>query len=257
MSMKNKKGLLLGAVLVCATIVFVFSRQTFETKLPAQAFENVAQSGSNFSKETPPKAAEPKQQAGSQLQEAKNQESSESEKIILTEDNFEEFVTKCFQGKPCEFGEDPWALYQKFKRSQHPKVCDSIIAMMRRNLSDPAFKEKYKDVLLAMIRDYYPAREIDFQTAAYYDYLGDRQKSLELYLALERKQATDPELRHAPKLNIANVYYNLGKLKEARPYYQSALQELMTSPEKTSDQRSVIQFIQGRIQEIDKTAAGG
>ena len=175
--------------------------------------------------------------------------------IILSEDNFEESISKCFQGMPCEFGEHPWSIYQKFKRSQHPRVCDSVIALMRKKLEEPEFREKYKIALLTMIQDFYSPQELDFQTAAYYDYLGDRQKSLDLYLRLEKRANSDPDLRPAPKLNIANVYYNLHRLKESRPYYQSALQELMSGADKLNDQRSIIQFIQGRLGEIDKTTS--
>lgn len=172
--------------------------------------------------------------------------------LVLTANNFEEIVHKCFAGEPCAFGEDPWVLYQSFKRSQHPRTCDSIIALMRKNLKDPAFREKYKDTLLAMIEDYYPPAEKDFQRAAYYDYLGDKEKSLALYLDLEKRAARDAVLRPAPKLNIANVYYDLHRLRESLPYYQAALQNLRNGPQVTPDQRQVMQFIQTRIDEIQE-----
>jgi len=171
--------------------------------------------------------------------------------IILDRDNFERLVLECFRGHPCNFGEDPWHLYQYYKRSQHPRVCDSIIAVMRRKMEDPVYKEKNKALLLAMIQDFYPSTERDFQIAAYYAYLGELQKSVDLYLDLEKKSAKDSSLRPAPKLNIANVYYDLHKFREALPYYQAALKELLTGPETSSDQRSQIQFVQKRIEQIE------
>jgi hypothetical protein len=170
--------------------------------------------------------------------------------FVLTTENIETSASICFQGKRCEFGEDPWGMYRHFRDSQHPKTCDTIIALLRRKMSEPEFREKYRGPLLSMIEDFYSPLEIDFQRAAYYAYLGELEKSLNLYLELEKRQAYDAGLRPAPKLNIANVYYDLHRLAEALPYYRAALEDLKNSPEKLSDQRAVQEFIEKRIEEI-------
>jgi hypothetical protein len=54
----------------------------------------------------------------------------------------------------------------------------------------------------------------------------------------------------------AATNYGLHKYSEARPYYQGALQELVNNPETFRDQRSVVQFIEKRLDEIDKASGG-
>ena len=93
-----------------------------------------------------------------------------------------------------------------------------------------------------MIDDFYPANEKLFQEAAYYNYLGDLEKSLSLYLALEKMSERDGSMTRAPALNIANTYFDLGRLPNALPYYEKALRET-TNPE-------TLRFIDERISEI-------
>ena len=57
------------------------------------------------------------------------------------------------------------------------------------------FREVYREDLKRMIDDFYPPQEKEFQDAAYYSYLGESQKSLDLYLDLRQKSDTDATLR--------------------------------------------------------------
>ena len=162
--------------------------------------------------------------------------------IILNELNFEDSIKDCFEGKLCKLEEDPWKLYQKFKNSDRPEFNDSLIALLRKQLTDPIYKDQYRDILLKMIEDYYPPEKIDWQRAAYYNYLGDLQKSLQIYLDLDKKAASNPKLFNAPKMNIANTYYDLGRLREALVYYEASLND--PKNENSKD------FIYNRIDEI-------
>ena len=182
---------------------------------------------------------------------SKSHEPQESKTLSLNAENFERLFPSCFQGISCEI-EEPIKLYLYFKRSQHPSVGDSIIALMRKNLQEPKFKGRYANELLSIINDYYGPKEIQFQQAAYYAYIGNLEKSLALYLDLEKKSQRDSSLRSAPKLNIANVYYDLRRFQEALPYYKSALSEFLTDKDGVKDQDAVIQFIQMRIDEIKR-----
>jgi tetratricopeptide (TPR) repeat protein len=108
-----------------------------------------------------------------------------------------------------------------------------------------------------MIRDFYPPEEKQFQEAAYYNYLGELEKSLELYLDLEKKSALDLSLRPAPKLNIANTFYDLGRSKEALPYYEAALEGYLSGQNQVlaPSQNDMIRFIEDRVEEIRKRSS--
>jgi tetratricopeptide (TPR) repeat protein len=174
--------------------------------------------------------------------------------ILLTAASFENLVADCFQGEACKLEEDPWKLYRLFKKEGKRRANDNLIAFLRSQLKDPLLKAQYKDVLKRMIEDFYPPRERQFQEAAYYAYLGELQKSLELYLDLEKKAAVNRRLRGAPKLNIANVYYDMARYKEALAYYQAALEDLKSGRARVGDpgKASMMDFIYSRIGEIEK-----
>ena len=168
------------------------------------------------------------------------------QKIQLASNNFESFVSRCFEGEACEFSEDPWKMYEDFKLAGNTKAIDSLISFMRKKLQDEKFRSQHKEQLLKVIDDFYSPQERQFQEAAYFNYLGDLQKSLDLYLDLEKKSASDPSLRVAPKLNIANTFYDLGKYREALPYYEAALGSLGSGSHANDTGR----FIDARIAEI-------
>ncbi len=177
-------------------------------------------------------------------------QSSEEQKIKLNESNFENYVGRCFQGDPCEFQENPMDLYWNFKKANDRKANDLLISYMRKNLQNQVFAKQYKEILKKMIDDFYPPDEKQFQEAAYYNYLGDLRKSLDLYLDLEKKNVKDPSLRPAPKLNIANTYYDLGRFSDALPYYQAALGNYLSQQEQAAipNQNDLIRFIEDRIE---------
>ena len=182
----------------------------------------------------------------------KNKDALKKETLYLTYGNFESFVTRCFNGEPCKLQEDPVTMYKAYKDARNLKACGSLLSFMRSQLKYEDFKNQYKDSLFTMIHDFYPAEEIQFQDAAYYNYLGDYKKSLELYLDLEKKHQTNPALRKAPNLNIANTYYSLNLMREALRYYELALDDFLSDVDKVQQQREIIGFTQKRIVEIKK-----
>jgi tetratricopeptide (TPR) repeat protein len=127
-----------------------------------------------------------------------------------------------------------------------------LISFLRSKLKNPEFKDRYKDMLLKMINDFYSPDEIEFQQAAYYAYLGELQKSLEIYLDLEKKSAQNPRLRSAPKHNIANVLYEQGRFAQALRYYEDALADLISGKVKVggAGKSVMMDSINDRIEEI-------
>jgi tetratricopeptide (TPR) repeat protein len=176
--------------------------------------------------------------------------SKTNELIELTEENFESNVLSCFRGEPCRLMEKPSKLYKDFKLAGDRKAIDHLISFLRSQLKDPDFRALYKDELKDMIDDFYPPNERQFQDAAYYSYLGDLQKSLDLYLDLEQRAQTNPDLRAAPKLNIANVLFDMKRYSDALPYYQAALADYNSGAQQQvafPDPREMIAFIERRI----------
>ncbi|WP_413293994.1 tetratricopeptide repeat protein [Bdellovibrio sp. HCB185ZH] len=172
----------------------------------------------------------------------------EASVITLNVGNFESFVLKCFQGENCVLGDDPMKMYQDFKAAGNNRAVDSLISFLRSKLRKPEFKDQYKDIVKKMIEDFYPPEEKQFQEAAYYNYLGDLNKSLELYLDLKEKAKTNPKLHDVSNLNIANTYYDLKRYSDAQPYYEAALLDytsgkIKSAPDPTS-------FVEERIAEI-------
>jgi tetratricopeptide (TPR) repeat protein len=172
--------------------------------------------------------------------------------IELTKENFEKSVLECFKGRECSLMEDPLKLYMDFKLAGNALANDQLISFLRKNLKDKDFRDRYKEPLKQMINDFYPSEEKQFQEAAYYNYLGDLQKSLDLYLDLEKKAARDPSLRPAPNLNIANTLYDLGRYSEALPYYEAALSEYTDGEQEVvhSNRNELVRFIDERISKI-------
>lgn len=175
-----------------------------------------------------------------------------STEIGLTGGNFESYVSRCFKGEVCTFVDDPFAMYRRFKQSGNRRACDNLISFLRSKMKDEDYRSRYKVLLQKMIADFYPPEERQFQEAAYYNYLGELQKSLDLYLDLERKSQTDPSLRPAPKLNIANTLYDMKKYKESLPYYEAALDQYVSRQQEVAipSQNEMIRFVEGRIEDV-------
>lgn len=168
----------------------------------------------------------------------------------LNASNFEFRVSKCFQGEECEIEGDPFELFHAFKKENNTKAIDLLISYLRKDLRNPEYAKRFGEPLKKIIEEFYPPSEIQFQMAAYYNYLGELQKSLELYLDLEKRTITNPNLHRAPKLNIANTYYELGKYSNALPYYEAALKNNLRPEMKGPGQDDVVRFIERRIEEI-------
>ena len=62
---------------------------------------------------------------------------------------------------------------------------------------------------------------------------------------------SDPLLKHDSNLNIANTFYDMGKLQEALPYYQLALDEYSSEQQDPTLVTEMIRFIEERIAEIN------
>ena len=181
--------------------------------------------------------------ATGQAEETPKPTSQEPGSFLLTPGNFEGFVHRCFAGEICTLDGDPWKLYQSFKVAGKHLAIDNLISFLRSKMGEADFRSIHKDALKRMIIDFYPLEERQFQEGAYYYYTGNLQKSLDLYLDLEKKTRLNPKLSPAPKLNIANVFYDLERFEEALPYYEAALKE-----EFARDRHSeAITFIEGRI----------
>lgn len=228
------------AVVTAAFLVLAF----FAIRKPSSTVSKPADTSLGVSAESDVETADVKIDSGLVPNEGATDanEKSLASVIELTSGNFASFVERCFQGEPCAFGEDPKKMYDAFKLRGDRQTSDLLLSLMRRNLKNDSFREQYKDNLKSMIEDFYSPEELPFQEAAYYNYLGDLKKSLELYLALERKSEFDMSLRPAPKLNIANTYYDLGRFREALRYYEAALQEKY--------ENETLRFIDDRITEI-------
>lgn len=236
----------IGVALICIAISGFLSKKPATTPAPADPVLH----------ETPasPRPSQlPKRQAAAPAKPQRPP--SETNDLVWKLDgfNFEDRVHRCFQGDACELVDDPVFLYRYFMSEGNRKACDLLISFLRKGLKDPEHAERYQYVVKAMINDFYPAEERQFQDAAYYNYLGDLDKSLELYLDLEEKAATDSTLRKAPKLNIANTYFDLGKPREALPYYEAALDRLYRREPRVPEEEDIIRFIERRIEAIEAT----
>ncbi|MFL5815578.1 MAG: hypothetical protein ACJ763_18555 [Bdellovibrionia bacterium] len=190
--------------------------------------------------------------ASSSQAEPVKSKSAVSSSYELNENNLEELVGRCFQGEPCELKEDPWQLYLKLKSSGRTRATDALLSYLRKELRNPKYRDQFKDDLLKMIEDFYPAQTQDFQHAAYYYYLGDFNNSLDMYLKMEKAAAEDANAFDPPKLNIANDFYELHRWKEALVYYRKALDEALSEKLRGPDQQTSIHFIQDRISEIER-----
>ena len=249
MSKKSVFGL--AAVVIAIIASHYLLNPTIETPPPASHLRDSSVNAfPNKSTERKVATAESSSKTDGDSMDSK--ESSPQSVWKLDSSNFEHRVSNCFQGEPCELTEDPLALYRFYKKNGNRRASDLLISYLRKNLKDPEFAGHYKDALKTMIDDFYPREEHQFQEAAYYNYLGELDKSLSLYLDLESKASADPSLKRPPKLNIANTYYDLGKLREALPYYQAALGRILASGYSQDD---TVRFVERRIEEI-KTKLG-
>ncbi|MEK2688775.1 tetratricopeptide repeat protein [Bdellovibrio sp. GT3] len=242
---KNKKALAILIVLVILIVVFViFYPKKTDTDIEA---------GGEVGEMKPPVIPENmlnrvQLSTGTDQVKLLDAPKPEDKVLELNAGNFESLVSRCFQGEACVLADDPVKMYQDFKSAGNTRANDNLISFLRSKLRNPELKDKYKDVVLNMIADFYPQEEQKFQEAAYYNYLGDLNKSLDLYLDLEEKSKHNPGLKKAPALNIANTYYDLRKYAEAQPYYEQALAELTSgAPVPQPDPTA---FVEERISEI-------
>lgn len=233
----KKKYLLLVAIVAIALVFFAHKERTLEGEKGVSHTEEVLKVP-DTKKEIPLKKDE--------LSYAKGE--TPSEVIFFGASNVESMADECFQGAICEVEGDPWEQYLILKKENKRQVTDLYIALLRRKLSDSKFKDQYKDVLKRMIEDFYPASQIDFQMAAYYNYLGELELSLQKYLELEKKSKREPKLFQAPKLNIANTYYDLKRWSEALRYYKASLDDVKST--ESNDSLESIHFINERIEII-------
>lgn len=179
-----------------------------------------------------------------------SQESSPAEekafpKIMITSSNFASAVNDCFQGTTCEVEGDPWKIYLDLKTEEDPYQIELFISFLRQKLLSENFRESYKDIVLKMIKDFYSEKQLDFQMASYYYYLGDLNASLESYLKLEEKAKSNPKEHSVPMLNIANLYFDLKQYKKSLSYYEASLKAL-----KSTDDLEAHHFINDRIEAI-------
>lgn len=245
--MKNKKtAIILFVILV---IVIVLAVIFFPKKTGTEAGEP----GSTVDSSQPPVIPENKitriqLPSGTDQVIYHDEAKPEMPVITLTAGNFESFVFKCFQGEKCVLGEDPMKMYQDFKAAGNTRAIDSLISFLRSKLRTPEGRDQYKDIVKNMIADFYPPEEKQFQEAAYYNYLGDLNKSLDLYLDLKEKAKTNPKLHDASNLNIASTYYDLKRYSEAQPYYEAALVDYTSGKIKSTPDPTP--FIEERIAEI-------
>ena len=252
MKMKFTLPLTVLVVIVIAVIWLSLSRRVLTppptTEMSAVRPTRSASEETNGLLENQPEVS--KNQTGSNIRERAKDIARDP--ISLSSNNFESSVSRCFQGEPCKFNEDPQKMYGAFKQPGNRAAMDSLISFLRSRMRDAGYRERYKDTLKAMIDDFYPPEEKQFQEAAYYNYLGDLDKSLQLYLDLEKRSLSDSTLRGAPKLNIANTFYDLGRKSEALPYYRAARadyeSERIMSGVPSSNE--MLRFIDGRIDEI-------
>ncbi|WP_413578728.1 tetratricopeptide repeat protein [Bdellovibrio sp. HCB290] len=242
---KNKKALALLLLLVILIVIFVI----FYPKKTATDVEVGGEVG-EMKPPVIPENLQTRTQLPSGTDQVKILDNPKPEvpPLELNAGNFENLVLRCFKGEPCVLKDDPTKMYQEFKSAGNKRAMDNLISFLRSKLRTPEFRDKYKDVVKDMIADYYPPEEKQFQEAAYYNYLGDLNKSLELYLDLQAKAKHNPNLKNAPALNIANTYYDLRKYAEAQPYYEQALAELTSGAAVPTPDPT--QFVEERIAEI-------
>jgi hypothetical protein len=245
--MKNKKAVI--ALFVILVIVIIIAVVFFPKKTGTEAGE----SGSTVDSSQPPVIPE-NQITRVQLPLGTDQviyhdvAKPETPVISLTAGNFESFVLKCFKGEKCVLADDPMKMYQDYKSAGNNRAVDSLISFLRSKLRKPETRDQYKDIVKKMIEDFYPPEEKQFQEAAYYNYLGDLNKSLELYLDLQEKAKNNPNLHAGSNLNIASTYYDLKKYAEAQPYYEAALVDFTSGKIKADPDPTP--FIEERISEI-------
>lgn len=173
--------------------------------------------------------------------------------IKLTSENFEDLYADCLDGKNCDAPKDPWKLYQYFKRKKNRIANDYLITYLsRKKLIDPDSRNQYKNVVKKMIEDFYPTEDRPDAMAEYYMLIEEKQKSLEIYLELEKKFKSDPRKNLTPNLNIGNIYYDLNRFAEALPYYRAAYEINLRDQQNDQNHVEVMDYIIDRINDINK-----
>ena len=241
----SQKIWLTGLIIFVLAVAWFFHRRENLARLGARATSRLSLDPGSRSEATHPQPVSETPAASLSPTPAEalaTQKNKAVDAIRLTRGNFESYVRRCFSGETCEFEDSPFEMYQDFKHRGNREAMDRLISVLRNKLRTPEGREAYKDLVRKMIDDFYPANEKLFQEAAYYNYLGDLEKSLSLYLALEKMAERDTSMTRAPTLNIANTFYDLGKYEDSLPYYEKALSETTNS--------ETLRFIDERISEI-------
>jgi len=195
----------------------------------------------------------------SALKQHQSKELGAQDEIELNSANFEAFVKYCFAGESCRFTENPMGIYNQFRLLQNTAGQDALIAFLRSKMSDEEYRSRYKSLLHAMIKDFYPPQERALQEAAFHYYVGELEKSLELYLDLERRAQADSSFLTPPPLNIANTLFDLKRHEAALRYYQAARTEYLNGTRETHapGRAEMIDFIETRIAEIKRAIETG
>ncbi len=190
---------------------------------------------------------------GESTGEYKNVESSKQVAKLLNAENFEEFIHDCTSGLNCEIS-DPWKLYLYLKRSKKTDNSELLIGFLgSQKLTNPQTRNQYKEIVKIMIEDFYPTNSY-FKVAAeanYYMYLGEKTKALEMFLKLKQNYKNDRVKNISNDLNLANIYFDLKRLREALRYYESTYDEISKESQTDPNQVAVLDFVRGRISEIN------
>jgi tetratricopeptide (TPR) repeat protein len=147
---------------------------------------------------------------------------------------------------------------QTYLRSQSNKIIIFYLLISMEAFSSQRFRPMEKDLCSSYQDDSAinltedNPDDWEFEEAAYYFNINDFEKSLELYLDIDRKAALNPKSNPAPKLNVANVYYEMDRLLEARLYYEAALYDSQLKELKPGERKDFITYINRHISEINE-----
>lgn len=252
----NKKLIFLGVIFIVGLFLAFWGRNPFKRGF-APSEPPVVSAFGTAERAPSPSPAKAKKPRLKNKKEQKNEATSEEvdkDVIELNEYNFSSNVNQCLNGYACELLEDPWALYQAFKREGKLNYIDDLVIFLRTKIGEDLHRDRYKAVLLKMIRDFYPPEDVQFQEAAYYEALGEHQKALENYLAVRKGDGGSTALGSGVDLAIANILFDMGRFSEALEYYESALRVYVNKTEDSPYLQETIRFIRERIEEAKKNS---
>lgn len=167
--------------------------------------------------------------------------------VKINADNFAKELPECFVHHNCTI-ENPWAIYKKLKET-NPDEIESYFTLLRRFvLETPSFRDKHRESIAVMIKDFYPADIEDLKLADFYYFARDLEKSAELYKKVAVLHKKDPNAPAVPDLNYANTLFDMKKYQEALPYYRASRKRLEGN--ESPDTLEAMNFIDERIEEI-------